>query len=215
MELKDDSLIRVMIVEDQTLLRESLKRLLESEPGVVVKGEAGTVAEAVDAAERSRGEVDIIILDLRLPDGNGLDAVESLKRALPEARVFVLTSYDDLALVERAMSLHVAGYAPKNATFDELLSALRSIRQGQTYVHPAITRRLVEGFGSHFADALTETELKILQYLSDGLSYGEIAGRLFVSEKTVRRYSAVIFSKMNVSDKAQAVAEALRRGLLA
>lgn len=207
--------IKVMIVEDQTLLRESLRRLLESENGVVVKGEAGSVAEALATAERLQGEIDIVIMDIRLPDGNGLDAVEGLKKVQPAVKVFVLTSYDDLALVERAMSLHVAGYAPKNSTYEELIGALRTIQRGETYVHPAITRRLVEGFGSHFQDSLTDTELKILQLLAEGLTYGEIATKLFVSEKTVRRYSSVIFSKMNVSDKAQAVAEALRRGLLA
>ncbi|MDI6871067.1 MAG: response regulator transcription factor [Bacillota bacterium] len=215
MESGSESPIRVLIVEDQTLLREALRRLLESENGVQVVGEAGTVAEALKlAADRAR-EFDVVLMDIRLPDGSGLDAAEALTQRYPGIRVLILTSYDDLALIERAMALHVAGYALKNSTYEELIGGLRMVRRGQTYLHPAIAHRLAEGVGSHLANTLTPTELRLLQLMADGLSYGEIAKKLYVSEKTVRRYATVLYSKMNVADKAQAVAEALRRGLLA
>lgn len=214
MEQRSDAPIRVLIVEDQTLLREALRRLLESENGVQVVGEAGTCAEALRlAAERSK-EFDVVVMDIRLPDGSGLDAAETLNQRHPRLRVFILTSYDDLALIERAMKLHVAGYALKNSTYEELITGLRTVVRGQTYLHPVIAQRLAEGVGAHLANTLTPTEVRLLQLMADGLSYGEIAKKLYVSEKTVRRYAAVLYSKMNVTDKAQAVAEALRRGLL-
>lgn len=215
MEHGTESPIRVLIVEDQTLLREALRRLLESENGVRVVGEAGNCAEAVKLAAERSGEFDVVIMDIRLPDGSGLDAAEELVRRHPGIRVFILTSYDDLALIERAMALHVAGYALKNSTYEELIGGLRAVRRGQTYLHPAIATRLAEGVGSHLANTLTAAEVRLLQLMADGLSYGEIAKKLYVSEKTVRRYAAVLYSKMHVSDKAQAVAEALRRGILA
>jgi DNA-binding NarL/FixJ family response regulator len=214
-EPRNDVPIRVLIVEDQTLLRQALRRLLESENGVQVVGEAGSCAEALRlAAERAR-EFDVVIMDIRLPDGSGLEATGALLAANPAARIFILTSYDDLALIEQAMALHVAGYALKNSTYEELIGGLQAVMQGQTYLHPAIAHRLAEGVGAHLANTLTATELKLLQLMAEGLSYGEIAGRLYLSDKTVRRYAAVLYSKMNVTDKAQAVAEALRRGLLA
>lgn len=215
MELGSQSPIRVLIVEDQTLLREALRRLLESENGVRVVGEAGTCAEAVKLAESRAGDFDVVIMDIRLPDGSGLDAAEELTGKHPGIRVFVLTSYDDLALIEHAMKLHVAGYALKNSTYEELIGGLRAVMRGQTYLHPAIASRLAEGVGSRLANTLTPTEVQLLQLMAEGLGYADIARKLYVSEKTVRRYATVLYSKMNVTDKAQAVAEALRRGILA
>lgn len=215
MEPRNDAPIRVLIVEDQTLLRQALRRLLESENGVRVVGEAGSCAESLKLAAEHAHELDVVIMDIRLPDGSGLEATEALLRANPQTRVFILTSYDDLALIEQAMALHVAGYALKNSTYDELISGLQTVMRGQTYLHPAIAHRLAEGIGAHLANTLTATELKLLKLMADGLSYGEIAKQLYLSEKTVRRYATVLYSKMNVTDKAQAVAEALRRGLLA
>lgn len=214
MEPGNDSPIRVLIVEDQTLLREALRRLLESENGVRVVGEAGTCAEALKFAVDQANDFDVVVMDIRLPDGSGLDAAEALTRNHPGIRIFILTSYDDLALIERAMALHVVGYALKNSTYEELIGGLRAVMRGQTYLHPAIAHRLAEGVGAHLANTLTPNELRLLSLMAEGLSYGEIAKKLYLSEKTVRRYANVLYTKMNVSDRAQAVAEALRRGLL-
>lgn len=215
MEPVNQSPIRVLIVEDQTLLREVLRRLLESENGVRVVGEAGTCGAALRFATDHAYAFDVVVMDIRLPDGSGLDAAETLTQRHPGTRVFILTSFDDLALIERAMALHVAGYALKNSTYEELISGLRTVMAGRTYLHPAIAHRLAEGVGGHLVNALTPTEVQLLQFMADGLGYGEIARQLYLSEKTVRRYAAALYAKMHVTDRAQAVAEALRRGLLA
>jgi DNA-binding NarL/FixJ family response regulator len=209
--------IRLIIVEDQTLVSQGLKRLLSGEPDFVVVASAARAAQVMPLVRQWRP--DVVIMDLRLPDGSGIDLTDELL-ALPEApRILVLSSYDEPPLVERAISAGVAGYLPKLASFAELAQAIRDVHAGKKVLHPDIASALMDSVRRrHVAAAagslLGDEELTVLTHMAAGLSYGDIAEAMFVSERTVRRRVSAIFDKLGVNDRAQAVAEALRRGLI-
>lgn len=204
---------RVMLVEDQTLLREGLRRIVESVAvDIKVVAEAGTIGEALRTLEGT--QVDLVITEIRLPDGNGLDMLAQIQFRWPQLRSLVLSAYDDPLLIERAIKVRVGGYASKNMTGEELVRAIRIILSGENYLHPRIVTRLMNGRRGPGAACLNDTELKILRLIAKGTSYRDIAGIVHSSERTIRRYCTSIFSKLGVNERAQAVAEAIRRGYL-
>lgn len=201
--------LTVLLVEDQTVVREGLKQLVASEDGLTVAGEAGTVAEAVAAARRL--QPDVVILDLKLPDGSGLEAARQMLAQKDPPAVLVLSTYEDAALVQSALDIGVSGYIPKIASFVEIAAAIRAAAAGGIVLHPSlvgkVARRSAEG-------AVTAHEIDVLRLLAAGASYAEIGAKLYMSERTVRRHMNVIFEKLGTSTRAQAVAEAMRRGVL-
>lgn len=201
--------LRILLVEDQTVLREGLKQLVDSEEGMSVVGEAGTVAEAISLSQRVRP--DVVLLDLKLPDGSGLDAARSMLAGKDPPAVLVLSTYEDVALVRAALDLGASGYIPKSASFGEIAAAVRAAAAGGVVLHPSlagkVARKSAEG-------DLSSHELSLVRLLATGASYGEIGSKLYLSERTVRRHMNVMFEKLNCTTRAQAVAEAMRRGLL-
>ncbi len=201
--------LSVLLVEDQTVVREGLKQLIASEDGLSVAGEAGTVAEAVAVARRV--QPDVVMLDLKLPDGSGLDAARQMLKEVDPPAILVLSTYEDAALVQSALDLGLSGYIPKTASFQEISAAIRAAAAGGIVLHPSlvgkVARKSAEG-------ALTAHEIDVLRLLAAGASYGEIGAKLYMSERTVRRHMNVIFEKLGTTTRAQAVAEAMRRGLL-
>lgn len=201
--------LRLLLIEDQTVLREGLRQLIESEEGMAVAGEAGTVAEAVSLARRLRP--DVVLLDLKLTDGSGLDAARQMLREQDPPAVLILSTYEDVALVRSALEMGASGYIPKTASFQEIAAAVRAAAAGGVVLHPSlagkVARKPAEG-------DLSEHEMQMLRLLATGASYGEIGARLYLSERTVRRHMNVVFEKLGCSSRAQAVAEAMRRGLL-
>lgn len=202
-------MLKLLLVEDQTVVREGLRQLVESEPGLLVAGEAATVAEAVALAQRLAP--DVVLLDLKLPDGSGLDAARQMLAATDPPAVLVLSTYEDVALVRAALTLGVSGYLPKSASFQEIVSAVRAAAAGGVVLHPSlagkVARQPAEG-------DLTPDELAMLKLVAAGASYGEVGTQLFLSERTVRRHMNLVFEKLGCTNRAAAVAEALRRGLL-
>lgn len=201
--------LRVMLVEDQTVLREGIRQLIEGEADLQVAGEAGTVAEAVSLGRRLRP--DVMLLDLKLPDGSGLDAARQLLADQDPPAIVILSTFEDVALVRAALDMGASGYIPKTASFHEIAAALRAAAAGGVVLHPSLAGKVARKAA---AGDLNAHELSMLKLLAIGASYGEIGAKLYLSERTVRRHMNQLFEKLNCSSRAQAVAEAMRRGLL-
>lgn len=201
--------LSLLLVEDQTVLREGLRQLIESEPGLRVAGEAGTVQEGI--AQAMRLQPDVLLLDLKLPDGSGLEVARQVLAQRDPPAVVVLSTYEDVALVKSALDLGASGFIPKSASFAEIVSAVRAAAAGGVVLHPSLAIKVAKQ-GSH--EDLDQEEMAILRLLAEGLSYLEIGAKVYVSERTVRRHMNVIFAKLGAQSRAQAVAEAMRRGLL-
>jgi DNA-binding NarL/FixJ family response regulator len=202
-------MLRVLLVEDQTVLREGLRQLMESEPGMAVIAEASTVAEAVAQARRTRP--DVVLLDLKLPDGSGLDAARTILRNQDPPAILVLSTYEDVALVRAALDLGCSGYIPKSASFQEIAAAVRAAAAGGVVIHPSLAGKVARK--STELD-LSAHDLEMLRLLARGASYGEMGTTLYMSERTVRRHMNQLFEKLGAVTRTQAVAEAMRRGIL-
>lgn len=200
--------IAVLIVEDQTVVREGLCQLIAAEPGFVAAGEAATVAAGVAEARRLRP--DVVLLDLKLPDGSGIDACRQMLSLPGAPAVLVLSTYADAALVQAALDAGAAGYLPKTASFAEIAGAIRAAAAGGLVLHPSLARQVV---ARRPAD-LSAQEREMLRRLAAGESYQALGEALFMSERTVRRHMNVILEKLGVPNRAAAVAEAMRRGML-
>lgn len=204
---------RVVIVEDHTLVRQSLVKMIDNEPGFEVVGHAGRGDEGLDLIKRVQPEVAVI--DIAMPGGNGLEVAAELRRTVPDVRCLFLTMHDDDASIARAIALGADGYVLKTASADELLTALRAIADGGSYLSPGVARRVMDLAGGKSSQAnLTERELEILRLLAKGVRPGDIGRQLFVSVKTVKNHLTSVYSKLGVQTGAQAVAEAYRRGLV-
>jgi len=213
--------IRVLVVDDQALVRAGFRMILAAD-GIDVVGEATNGAEAVDAVRRSRP--DVVLMDIRMPE---LDGLEATRRILAEARtpprVIMLTTFDLDHYVYAALTAGASGFLLKDVTPEHLVAAVRLVRTGDALLAPAITRRLVERFAHRDGGppvphgdlaALTPRELEVLCLLAQGLSNAELAGRLHLSEATVKTHVARILAKLGLRDRVQAVVVAYRTGLV-
>ena len=218
--------IRVLIADDQRVVREGLGMLVSLIDEVEVVGSASNGAEAVRLAEAHHP--DVILMDLRMPDVDGVAATADLRQRLPGARVLVLTTYADDAAIMSALRAGAAGYLTKDASAEEIETAIRAVHAGQTHLDPAVQARLVatvtsEGPPGPAPDqagragpppaGLTSREAEVLTLLASGLSNAEIAQRLFLSNATVKTHINRIFAKTGARDRAQAVRYAYQHGL--
>lgn len=213
------TVIRVVIVDDHELIRRGLSAVLSEQEDFQVVGQAGTGSMAVTLAKQL--QPDIVLLDIFLGNGNGLDVAQQLQRACPDTRVVIVTGYtaDDHLL--RAMRIGVYGYLQKALPTAELLAALRSVYRGERVIGEArsITRVLSEyerltKEQERVRSGLTDLEIELVRLAAEGCSNKEIAARQFWSEVTVKRKMQDIYRKLQVTDRAQAVAEAMRMGLI-
>ena len=206
---------RVVIIEDHTLVRQSLVKTLEAEEGFEIVGEAGRGDEGLDLIRKMKP--DLAVLDITMPGGNGLEMAAQLRHAAPDVRFLFLTMHEDDASISRAIGIGADGYVLKTASTDELLQAVKAVAEGGSYLSPAIARRVIDLAGSKRGGGstrLTERELEILRLLAEGNRPAEVASKLFVSIKTVKNHLTSIYSKLGVATGAQAVAEAFRLGLV-
>jgi len=205
----DSAPIRVLIVDDHPMVREGLRSMLEP-AGVDVVGEAGTGEDALRIAAALRPE--IVLLDLELPDLDGLAVLQQLKAAERRTAVLVITMHDDPALVRRAVEGGASGYVLKGVGRGELLSALEVVRHGGSVFDPSLLRASLSE--SRAAEALTSIEQDMLRLVATGLTNREIAQRLHWSVGTVKKYLQRTLEKLGAADRTQAAVEAVKRGLL-
>jgi len=221
--------IRVLIADDQRVVREGLIMLVGLIDDVEVVGAACDGAEAVRLAETHRP--DVILMDLRMPDLDGIGATAQLRERLPAARVLVLTTYADEDAIIPALRAGARGYLTKDASAEQIETAIRAVHAGQTHLDPAVQERLVAAVVSRLPapadrgnlapgdrkppDGLTTREAEVLSLLASGLSNAEIAQRLYLSHATVKTHINRIFAKTGVRDRAQAVRYAYQHGLTA
>jgi DNA-binding NarL/FixJ family response regulator len=214
--------VRVLVADDQTVVREGLVMLLGLSPGVEVVAAAADGDEAVRLALHHRP--DVVLMDLRMPRTDGVTATRRVVDALPATRVIVLTTYADDESVFAALEAGARGYLTKDATAAEIQRAIRTVHAGEALLDPSVQRRLLEralfssaGEAAAVApvlpDGLTQREVEVLREIAAGLSNREIAERLVISEATVKTHVNNIFSKANLRDRAQAVVYAHHHGL--
>ncbi|MDF2628369.1 MAG: transcriptional regulatory protein devR [Symbiobacteriaceae bacterium] len=203
----------VMVVDDHSVVRMGLIALLSRAPGFAVVGEAGRVAEALEKAEAL--VPDVVLMDVRLPDGSGIECCRAIRTRRPETKVLMLTSYDDRDAAIAAVMAGAAGYLLKQVEPEELLRAVRLVAGGACLLDSKVASGVLEYIrrGSPEGD-LSERERSILHLIGEGMTNREIAARLFLSEKTVRNYVSIILQKMGLSNRTQAAAYVSRRRLL-
>jgi DNA-binding NarL/FixJ family response regulator len=208
---------RVLIADDQALVRAGF-RLILTVRGIEVVGEAADGAEAVDAARRLKP--DVVLMDIRMPVMDGLEAARLTLEHVPGCRVIMLTTFDLDQYVYAALHLGASGFLLKDVTPEHLAAAVRLVNTGDALLAPSITRRLVERFAPTSPaarpelDSLTPRELEVLTLMGRGLSNAELAQELTLSEATVKTHAARIFMKLNLRDRAQAVVLAYETGLV-
>ncbi len=209
--------LRVMIVDDHAIVRRGLKAVLQERREIVVVGEAGNVAEAISEADRL--EPDVIVMDLRLPDGSGVEACREIRSRHPEASVLILTSFADEDALFSAVLAGASGYVLKDLDPHAVQDAVITISTGGSLLDPQMATRVLErlrrGEAHHPADdgfaTLTPQEKRILEMIGDGLTNREIAGKLSLSEKTVKNYVSQVYSKLHVERRSQAATLATER----
>ena len=213
--------LRVLVADDHPFFRDGLRVMLEATPDTELVGEAADGVEAVNLAHTLRP--DVILMDLRMPGLGGIEATRKILGESPQVGILVVTMIEDDDSVFAAMRAGARGYLLKGADKDEMLLAIRAVGRGEAIFGPGIARRLVQYFASHAAEPkqasrvvfpeLTDREREILDLIAAGRNNQEIAGQLFLSLKTVRNYVSNILTKLQVSDRAQAIIRAREAGL--
>ncbi len=203
--------LRLLVVDDHEVVRQGLVALLDRRAGFEVVAQAGTVAEAVDQARRHRP--DIVVMDVRLPEGSGIEACREIRAELPGTRVIMLTSYPDEEAVMSAIIAGASGYLLKQIRARDLVAALETVGRGESLLDPGVTekvlervRRMASGDLNDELSALTAQERKILMLVAEGKTNKEIAAQVFLSDKTVKNYVSSILSKLDLERRAQAAA---------
>ena len=217
--------ISVLIADDQDLVREGLRMLLEAEPDITVAGEAGTGLEAVAATRRL--DPDVVLMDVRMPVLDGIEATAQLARAGSRARILMLTTFDLDRYVYQAVRAGASGFLLKDASSGQLATAIRTVSAGGALLAPPITRRLVEDFcrrpppggaaagnGAAGENRLSQRELDVVRQVAQGLSNAEIAAAMVISLETVKTHVGNIFAKLGAGNRSQAVVIAYEAGVV-
>jgi DNA-binding NarL/FixJ family response regulator len=202
--------ITVLLADDHEVVREGLRLAILRSPHVRVVGEAADGETAIALAERRRP--DVIVMDLRMPGMDGIEATEEIMRRVPDAKVLIFTAYSERALLQRGLESGARGYILKEAPHETLLRAIEKVAAGETFVDPALMSALTQSRGG--TDVLTAREREILQLLADGMSNVDVAGQLFISQETVKSHVRHILTKLEADTRTQAVAIALRDAMI-
>jgi DNA-binding NarL/FixJ family response regulator len=204
--------IRIMIAEDQRIVREGLIALLEDEHDMTIVGEAANGQAAVELFARL--QPDIVLMDLQMPVMDGPEATRRIRDQAPDARILVLTTYATDEFIFKALRAGARGYLLKDTSADELLAAIRAVYQGRTLLASAVAERLVAGVSDNAPDPLTPRELEVLTLLGQGRSNGEIADALTIAPRTVKVHVQNILSKLGAGNRTEAVSIAVRQQLI-
>jgi DNA-binding NarL/FixJ family response regulator len=210
--------IRVLVADDQSMVRAGFRRLLSSEEGIDVVAEAGNGQEAIEKAARFHPTV--ILMDIRMPELDGLEATRRILAADPAARVLMLTTFDLDEYVYEALTAGASGFVLKDDPAEQLIAAVRTVAAGDALLSPAVTKRVIKQFvrvprpePPRELEELTAREREILRLIAAGLSNAEIGGQLYISETTVKTHVTHIFQKLGLRDRVQAVVLAYQTGL--
>ena len=209
--------IRIVIAEDHTVVAQAIATMLSFDPSFQVVGTVASGADAIDLCEKIRP--DVALMDVKLQGLNGIEATRAITAANPGTKVLVLSMHDNQDTVIGAVAAGAAGFLPKNVDREELVRAIHAVAEGKGFLHPEVTRPFLDRMGLMAQEAmsrerLTDREQSVLQELAEGKSTREIAKALVVAEETVKSHLAHIYQKLGVADRVQAVAVALRRGLV-
>jgi NarL family two-component system response regulator LiaR len=207
-------MIRLLIVDDHAVVRQGLRAFLRLQEGIEVVGEAASAADAVEVAATT--SPDVVLLDLVMPDGNGIGALRKLIEMAPGARVLVLTSFADDAQIFAAMAAGASGYLLKDIDPQALADAIRDVHAGRPALHPSVAARLMrQGSTPRVArDDLAARERDVLRLMVEGLANKQIAQRLGIGEKTIKTHVSRVLGKLGVADRTQAAVLAIREGLV-
>jgi DNA-binding NarL/FixJ family response regulator len=214
--------ITILLVDDQRLMRDGLRTLLELEEDLTVVGEAGTGEEAL--ARYAELQPDIVLMDVRMPGMDGVEATRRLHSQWPEVKIIILTTFDEDEYIFEGLRSGARGYLLKAVSGDELAVAIRKVAAGQALIDPAVTRKVVDAFArlapptrpinAGLAEPLSEREQEILKLVATGLTNREIAERLYLAEGTVKNYVTSLLGKIGVRDRTQAALRGRELGLL-
>jgi DNA-binding NarL/FixJ family response regulator len=218
--------VRVLIADDQTLMRQGLQTLLEMQAGILVVGQASDGIEALAQTEALKP--DVVLMDVRMPGLEGVEATRRIRAQFPNTQVIILTTFDDDEYVFEGLRAGATGYLLKDVSDEELANAIRRVARGEALIEPSVARKVVAEFArlskstsanmepmapsaGHFWETLSEREMEVLRLVAQGLSNREIADKLFITEGTAKNHVSNILSKLGVRDRVQAVLKAKER----
>lgn len=220
----EEEKIKILLVDDHTLVREGFAKMLELEQDLIVAGQASNCEEALKQAGTLNP--DIVLMDIRLPGKNGIETTKIIKERFPKVEVIILSMYDEDEYVFESIKAGASGYVLKDISKDELVRAIRVVHSGESLIQPALAKKVLKEF-AHLAKGtqvqeqkhslireLSDREVEVLKLVAEGNSNKEIADKLSISEKTVKAHLRSTFRKLEVSDRAQAVAYAMRKGIV-
>ncbi|MEZ4502263.1 MAG: response regulator transcription factor [Dehalococcoidia bacterium] len=212
-----DGRIRVMIVDDHTVVRDGIASLLEADEAFEVAGHASDGVEAVERAPAIKP--DVVLMDLRMPRMDGVEAMRRLREASPDLRFIVLTTFDTDEYIFEAIEAGARGFLLKDSSRDDLFRAIRAVHQGDSLIEPSVAARVLDRMarmtrGESTGPTLSERELEVLRLIALGRANKEIAAELTLSESTVKTYVARVFDKLDASGRTEAVTKALQLGLI-
>src|SRR5271165_7072590 len=208
-KVSEQDRIRVLSVDDHPLLREGIAMIVNNQPDMLMVGQAATGSEGIKKFQEHRP--DVTLMDLRLPDLSGIDAMIAIRTEFPEARIIMLTTFEGDVEIQRALEAGARGYMIKSMPPRELVEVIRQVHAGKKRVPPQVAAYLAE----HYSDeSLTPREISVLQHVAGGNRNRDIAERLFISEETVKVHIKHIMEKLGASDRTQAIAIAVRRGII-
>ena len=205
-------MIRVVLADDHPVVREGLRGMLAAEPGIEVVADAASGAEAVAVTARFRP--DVVLMDLRMPHGDGVEATATIVAGHPGTRVVVLTTYETDADIVRAVEAGAVGYLLKDASISELGNAVRAAARGETVLAPSVARRLVSHVRQPRRDLLSGRETEVLALVARGLTNAEVGRQLSITEATVKTHLLRLFGKLGVNDRTAAVTSAIALGVI-
>lgn len=209
--------IKVVLVDDHNIVRQSLARVLSQEFDIEVVGQWGSPFPLFDFLKT--GRCDVVIMDLKMPGMNGIEAAKQILELSPQTKVIVLSAYSDDRDIFQSIQAGVMGYLPKETTMEELVDAIRTVHRGNAVLDPIVTKKVIDRFSGvretkELKEELTTLEIQILRLSSSGLSTKEIADRLKLKFATVKFHFREIYRKLDAKDRTNAVAEAIKRGII-